>query len=84
MSSKPPLLFDRIRLPHSYNGYFHVRKQAVDLTVYDVDKDRNMEILAPSFNEYFSAHLNVYTYDFKKNRFVEFSPPLLDSLSQRN
>lgn len=62
-------LVNRFRLPDTRDGYFHFRGQATNLALDDLDGDRVLEILAPSFDEELVAHLNIYKYDAETKSF---------------
>lgn len=72
-----PFLFDRFSLSKPQNGYIDVKYeergqsffQSVGLFIEDVDGDRNMEIIVPTFKKSLEAHLDVYTYNFQNEKF---------------
>jgi hypothetical protein len=57
------VLLDRINLDQQRDGYFTFNGQLVTLAVDDIDGDHRPEILAPSFDQQLTAHLNVFKYD---------------------
>ena len=64
---------------HPYNGFFEYRGDSTQLAMGDVDGDGVMEVMAPSFDENLTAHLNVYYYDpderlfyQRKDRFLHY------------
>ncbi len=72
-------LVDRIRLPDLRDGHFNFRGQSVNLALEDVNGDGQMEIIAPTFDERLTAHLNVYRFNpdlevFEPLRRPESSP----------
>ena len=56
-------LLARVFLPDKSDGYFHFHGEATNLALEDLNGDRRLEILAPSFDTNMTAHLNVYTYN---------------------
>lgn len=56
-------LLEKIQLPDVRDGYFHFRGQAANLALDDIDEDRRLEIIAPSFDDNLIAHLNIYRYN---------------------
>ena len=62
-------LIDSLFLPHMTDGYFHFRGQATNLALDDVDGDNRLELIAPSFDKNLVAHLNVYKYNLKTQKF---------------
>lgn len=75
--TKSSLLFDRILLSNPYDGYIHVQHeyrkrkfiQASGFLVADIDKDKMMEIIVPSFGQYFTAYIDVYKYNQESRKF---------------
>ncbi len=65
-------LLDQVRLPDIRDGYFDFRGQAVNLALDDVNGDGQLEIIAPTFDERLSAHLNIFRY----NKELEVFEPL--------
>lgn len=62
-------LISKLPIPHSHDGYFHLRGESSNLILNDVDGDSIPEIVAPSFDHNMVAHLNVYKYDRESNSF---------------
>ena len=60
---------DKIKLPDNNDGYFHLRGQATNLAIEDINQDGFKEILAPTYDANHVAHLNVYTYNPDTERF---------------
>lgn len=56
-------LFARIKLIDTRDGYFHFQGQATNLALDDIDGDRILEVIAPSFDDNFKAHLNIFKYN---------------------
>ena len=53
----------RIKLPDKRDGYFYFQGQATNLAIEDLDGDKKLEIIAPSFDENLRAHLNIFKYN---------------------
>lgn len=62
-------LIDRIYLSDRHNGFFDFQGQATQLALVDVDSDGKLELIAPTFDENLTAHLNVYKYNPTFKRF---------------
>ena len=56
-------IFARIQLPDRKDGYVHIQGQATNLALDDLDGDGVLEVIAPSFDNSFKAHLNVFKYN---------------------
>lgn len=67
-------LLDRVRLPDRRDGFIHLRGQATNLALDDIDGDRKLEVLAPTFDEDLVAHLNVYRYNSESGNFEPVAP----------
>jgi len=68
-SSRTNSLIHKVQLPDHRDGYFVFRGQATNLALDDIDGDRQMEVIAPSFDQNMVAHLNVYKYNPQKESF---------------
>lgn len=66
-------LIDRIEIENSKDGYFMFNGEASNLILEDVDRDSVVEILAPSYDSNLMAHLNIFSYDKIKNKFVKLN-----------
>jgi hypothetical protein len=64
-----PILLASIQMPDKKDGYFTFNGEVTNLAIDDINSDRNLEILATSFDDNLVAHLNVY-------RFVRGQPNL--------
>ena len=53
----------QIELKDSKDGYFNFNGRTANLALKDINGDSIAEIIAPSFDEDFVAHLNVYSYN---------------------
>ncbi len=53
----------QIKLDDRTDGYFNFNGRASNLALKDVNGDEIAEIIAPSFDEDFVAHLNVFSYN---------------------
>ncbi len=53
----------RIDLKDTKDGYFNFNGKTANLALKDINGDSIAEIIAPSFDEDFVAHLNVYSYN---------------------
>ncbi len=62
-------LIDRIYLSDRHNGFFDFQGEATQLALVDVDSDGKLELIAPTFDENLTAHLNVYKYNPSFKRF---------------
>lgn len=67
-------LIDRIYLADRHNGFFDFQGQATQLALVDVDSDGQLELIAPTFDEGLTAHLNVYKYNIDFKRFEPLRP----------
>jgi hypothetical protein len=65
-----PNLLQTIELNDSLDGYFYIKNAATNLALFDINNDRKIEIVAPTFDANLSPHLNVFTYDSKIQRFI--------------
>lgn len=65
-------LMGRIQLPYSRDGYFQFRGEVTNLALDDVDGNNTLEILAPTFDDNLTAHLNIYTYNQIEQQFELF------------
>ncbi len=50
-------------LEGTQDGFFNFQNQATNLVLTDVDQDGFVDIVAPTFDEFQQARLNVYRYD---------------------
>ncbi len=72
-------LLSRIKLPNNRDGYFHFQGEATNLALDDLDGDRVLEVMVPSFDNSLRAHLSIFKY----NEMAHDYEPLEDgSLSQ--
>jgi hypothetical protein len=69
-----PSLIDRILLPDKHDGLFNYGNQITRLAIADVDKDGQLELLAPTFDNQLVPHLNVFHYNPATKRFELYSP----------
>lgn len=67
-------LIDRIYLSDRHNGFFDFQGEATQLAIVDVDSDGRLELIAPTFDENLTAHLNVYKYNPNFRRFEALRP----------
>ena len=75
-------LMDRFLLPDKKDGYFHVQthlrfesrlhKEASNLALKDLNGDRVLEIIAPTFDNKLNARLNIYSYSKQAQSFVPY------------
>ena len=59
----------QIQLPHNNDGFFHYGGEATNLVVTDVTGDGQAEILAPTYDDNQSPHLNVFAYSAEQKEF---------------
>ena len=67
-------IFARIKLPDKRDGYFHFQGQATNLALDDLDGDQFLEVIAPSFDDNFQAHLNVFRYNQATHSYEAWKP----------
>jgi hypothetical protein len=67
-------LIDRIYLTDRHNGFFDFQGEATQLALVDVDSDGKLELIAPTFDENLTAHLNVFKYSPEFHRFEAIRP----------
>ena len=63
-------LFQRIAMRHAEDGYFSFHGRAANLLVEKLHKSGSPQVLAPSFDRDMIAHLNVYRFDNRSQRFI--------------
>ena len=71
--TNPPRLHQQIKLRDRRDGHFLFNGESSNLVLDDINGDQVMEILAPSFDNNFTAHLNVFTYSPEQQRFIEMN-----------
>jgi hypothetical protein len=59
----------RLTLKGPLDGYFTFQGEATNLAVTDIDPDAPLEILAPSFDDEFIAHLQIIKYNTWTQKF---------------
>lgn len=64
-----PSLFQRIQLQDKADAHFLFKGESSNLILDDVNHDGRIDILAPSFDKNFSAHLNVFTFNQDRGLF---------------
>ncbi len=74
-----PKTISKIRLPDDIDAYSHIRGEAKNLALEDVDGDGVPEIIAPTFDANQVAHLNVYTYNPSTKQFEALLPSSVDN-----
>lgn len=67
-------LISKLALPDSQDAYFHLRGESANLLLNDVDGDSVAEIVAPSYDANFVAHLNIFKYDPQSKSFYLWNP----------
>ncbi len=70
-------LMDSLTLRGKNDGFFEYWDDALSLALLDEDGDGLLEIIAPTFDEFFKPHLNVIFYNKKKKKFEIKSSPQL-------
>jgi hypothetical protein len=70
------VLLERIALDQEKDGYFNYNGQLVSLAIDDIDGDNTPEILAPAFDQQFTAHLNVFKFDVASRSFHKVTKSL--------
>lgn len=61
--------FQRLTLAGPLDGYFTFQSEATNLVITNLDPDSPLEILAPSFDEEFVAHLQVIKFSTLTQKF---------------
>lgn len=59
----------RFLLDGSFDGYFTLSGEATNLVVTNLDPDPPLEIVVPSFDEEFVAHLQIIKYNIASQKF---------------
>ncbi len=72
---KPFVLVDKLFIPDLHDGFFSLNNQATRLALVDVDEDGRLEIIAPSFDDKLSAHLNTLRLNPETRRLELVQPP---------
>ncbi|MCY4512841.1 MAG: hypothetical protein OXB86_04055 [Bdellovibrionales bacterium] len=62
-------LINSIDLPGPYNGYYEFGKGTVSLGLLDQNGDGRMEVIAPTFDNFFRPHANIIFYHPKLHQF---------------
>jgi len=68
----------RIILPQKRDAYFNFHGHTSNLVMADVDNDKQLEIIAPTFDDDLIPHLNVYKYDVESKDFRRVGPENLE------
>jgi hypothetical protein len=68
-------LIDRIKLPDRRDAFMQFQGRATNLAIQDMNGDRHFEIIAPSYDESFVPHLNIYHYNPAIGRFEPYEKP---------
>ncbi len=71
----PYRFVDRVVIPDRHDGFFSMNSEATRLALLDVDGDGHPEIIAPSFDESLSAHLNTLKFDPETKRLSLMQAP---------
>lgn len=72
----PYRFIDRVIIPDRHDGFFSMNSEATRLALLDVDGDGRPEIIAPSFDESLSAHLNTLKFDPETKRLSLMQAPI--------
>lgn len=64
----------RIILNEKRDAYFQYRGNAANLVISDIDRDGNLEILSPTFDDNLIPRLNVFKFDQDRNDFIKLGP----------
>lgn len=62
-------LIKKFTLVGSYDGYFNYAGEATNLVVANIDFDPQLEILVPTFDEDFVAHLQIFKFNSTSEEF---------------
>lgn len=68
-------LLSRLPLFETRDGYFLVQGNATNLALTDVDKDGNLEIVAPTYDDQMVPRLNIFKYNPNTKSFDRVSAP---------
>ena len=64
------VVINSVELKGQHEGYFkYWEDEMVSLMVLDVDGDGNLDVIAPTFNEFFYPQINLVTYNQASHRF---------------
>lgn len=69
------ILLAKIPLFEVRDGYFMLQGNATNLAITDVDKDGNLEIVAPTYDEQMVPRLNIFKYNPSTRGFDRMSAP---------
>lgn len=74
-------LIDTLKLEGEYDAYILIKDQTSNLAIANVDRDVDLEIIAPTYNRRMKPILNVYKYDSRLEEFrkvnTKFTKPIL-------
>lgn len=56
-------ILSRVKLPHRQDGYFTFGGAVTNLAIDDIDGDKMPEVLAPTYDDELSPHLNAFKYN---------------------
>lgn len=65
-------LIDTIELADRRDAHYHLLGQAVSLALKDMDGDRLPEIVAPTYDDQLTPHLNVFKFNKENQRFEPY------------
>ena len=66
-------LKEKFKLADKRDGYFVFNGEASNLVLDDIDGDRKVEIIVPSFDSDLVAHLNIYSYKKDFDGFIRLN-----------
>ncbi|MCB0340774.1 MAG: hypothetical protein H6626_11195 [Pseudobdellovibrionaceae bacterium] len=67
-------LLGRINWPDPKDGYIYIEDRATNLALVDLNDDGVREIVAPSFDQKLTGHLNAYRFDPETKSFLLYQP----------
>lgn len=70
-----PKLLQKIELDDKRDAYFNYNGSATNLALSNIATEEDPSLLVPSVDRNLRAHLNVFRYDQKGQRFIRATPP---------
>lgn len=74
-------LIETLKLDGEYDAYILIKDQTSNLSIANIDRDSDLEIIAPTYNKRMKPILNIYKYDSNLEEFrkvnTDFTKPIL-------